>query len=790
MEKSRAIITAIFFASLSSISYEIALIRMFSISLWYHFAFMVISIAMLGIGVSGTILSVYPALRNLRNIPLYLLMLSICIPLSYLITNLIPFEPARLSWDRIQIFYITLYYIVLSLPFFFFGLIVSTAFSTIPGNTGLIYGADLTGAGTGSMLALYLLSSGGPERIVFIVSSLSIISLLIFGSRRVKIISVIFMLVNLIILHVNPAFIGQKISAFKPFQVAMKFPGAEHLRTYQSPFSRVDIFRSPAVRFAPGLSFKYLEDLPEQVGISVDAGEIYAMTKYSNKDALGFIRYLPSALPYELSRKNSVLILEPKGGLTALIAEYYKAGDIYKIDSNPVVIKAVREYSRGFSSDIYGSNTWAGIGRGYLFSFNKKFDIIDLSVMGSMPSGSFGFSEDYRFTVEAFTEYLSHLNIDGILALNLFIIPPPRTELRLINTVVVALEELGIKDPGRHIAALRSWGTISIIVKMSELSKNDIATMRNFAGTRRFDLLYYPGISESETNLYIRMPSNEYFDAFNSLISNETRDRFNEDYIFDIRPVHDENPFFHYYLKLGNIREIYRLMGGKWQYFIEEGYLLPVIFLQVMFLSILLILLPAVKLRGSSSVNSSLIFSLSYFALLGIGFMFVEISFIQRMILLLENPPYAVASVISSMLISSGIGSLLSQHFKLLHKPRVIIVLSLIILLYGLFLPRMTGIIYPYSLNTKIFFVFFVLMPAGILMGIPFPIGLSHLSKNNPQLVPWAWAVNGYFSVLAPILAIMLAISAGFTMVIIIGTLVYVFAFFCLEFYQREIRGI
>ena len=120
---------------------------------------------------------------------------------------------------------------------------------------------------------------------------------------------------------------------------------------------------------------------------------------------------------------------------------------------------------------------------------------------------------------------------------------------------------------------------------MSELSKNDIATMRNFAGTRRFDLLYYPGISESETNLYIRMPSNEYFDAFNSLISNETRDRFNEDYIFDIRPVHDENPFFHYYLKLGNIREIYRLMGGKWQYFIEEGYLLPVIFLQVMFLT-------------------------------------------------------------------------------------------------------------------------------------------------------------------------------------------------------------
>ena len=787
MKKHHVILAAIFIASFSGLSYEIILIRTFSVSLWYHFAFMVISIAMLGIGAGGTMLSVFSRLKNTQYLPVYSLMFSICLPASYLIINTIPFEPERLSWDRVQIFYISLYYILLALPFFFFGLIISTAFSTMGEYTRQIYGADLTGAGIGSLVTLWLLYAGGTEKIVFIVSSISILPLFFYSRKVIRLFAFLLFIANLTVLILHPSFINPRISPYKPLETALRFPGAEHLRTYYSPFSRVDTFKSPAVRFAPGLSFKYTGELPEQTGIAVDAGDIYAITKDKNKEGLAFLEYLPAALPYLLSQKRNVLILDPKGGLPVLIAEFYRSKNIFKIDSDPLVIKSVREYSRGFSSDIYAQNTWSGTGRSRLISFRKGFDLIDISLMGSMPSGSFGISEDYRFTVEAFEKYLRHLNPDGFLSVNLFIIPPPRTELRLVNTIATAFEKQGIKDFDRHIAAVRSWGSITMIVKKSPLSPEDINTIKGFAHDKRFDLIYYPGIREEETNIYIKIPSNEYFTSFRGLIIPGTRQQFTENYIFDIRAVYDENPFFHYYLKLENIRDIYKMMGGKWQYFLEEGYLLPAIFIQVVFLSMFLILLPALKLMWKDHFNPGpgLFRSLSYFAFLGIGFMFIEISLIQKMILPLENPSYAAAVVLSSILISSGVGSLLSQRSKILQKTEMLLALSIIILFYSLFLPLIMNVIYPYPLRLKIISVFFILMPAGILMGIPFPLGLSFLGKKNPSLIPWAWAVNGCFSVLAPILAVMFAISAGFKVVMLTGISMYVMAFFSIKLIKQ-----
>ena len=313
MEKSRSILPLIFFVSLSSLAYEITLMRIFSISLWYHFAFMVISIAMLGIAASGTLLSVYPKLKYPSHIQSYILLFCISVPASYLLMNIVPFDPARLSWDRSQVLYLSLYYLILSFPFFSFGLVISSALSTMTKATGHIYGADLTGAGTGSLLTLWLLSTGGPEQIVFYISALSAMVLCIYSRNKIRLASCFILIMNLLILYVHPQFIGPRISPYKPLETALRFPDAEHLKTYYGPFSRVDIFKSPAVRSAPGLSFKYLKELPEQTGISIDAGDIYAITDDRDKKGLDFLKYLPSALPYELSLKKEVLILEPQG---------------------------------------------------------------------------------------------------------------------------------------------------------------------------------------------------------------------------------------------------------------------------------------------------------------------------------------------------------------------------------------------------------------------------------------------------------------------------------------------
>lgn len=781
-DDNRAFLRLIFNASFASLSYEITLMRAFSISLWYHFAFMVISIAMLGIGASGTVLSVFPSLKDIRRVPLYALMLAVSIPASYLLANAVPFDPARLSWDRIQILFISLYYVILCIPFFCFGLIVSIAYSTMSREATAIYASDLLGAGAGAIAIVWLLSLGGPEMSVFITSSLLATGLLYQVDRNTRTLSVLLLFLNMAVLFMHPAFIQPRISPYKPFALALQFPGAERLGTEYSPYSRVDLFKSPAVRFAPGLSFSYLDPLPEQTGVAVDAGDIYAITDDADSSRLAFIRSLPSSLTYLLGRNDDVLIIEPRAGLALLTARQFGARTISSVDSNPLVIRAVREYGREHASGIYEENTWSGLGRTWLVATNREFDLIDLSFMGSLPSATFGFAEDYRFTVEAFEQYLAHLKRQGFLSLNLYIIPPPRSELRLLATLARSAEASGIKDISRHIVAIRSWDTLTMVMKRSALIPEDIRRIKTFAHEKRFDLVYYPGIRPEESNVHIKMPGNEYAEAFQRLVSKETRDRFIADYLFDIQPVSDERPFFHYYLKVKNIKAIYRVMGEKWQYFIEEGYLLPVLFVQVLVVSLILILLPLLTLKRTVAGNAhNSLLSLSYFALLGIGYLFFEIAFIQKMILSLENPAYAASTVIASVLISSGIGSLMSRRNRTLKSPRVLLILAALAVVYSIMLPGTTASMSRHPLLVKIILAVVTLMPAGILMGIPFPLGISVLGSTAPRLIPWAWAVNGCFSVLSPVLAVMLALSAGYQAVLLTGAAMYLLAFWAIR---------
>lgn len=781
------IFISVFAASLVSLAYEITLIRIFSVALSYHFAFMVISISMLGIGASGTLLAIFPLLKKRAYIPWYALLLSVSIPASYFALNTIPFEPTRFLWDRIQLLYISLYYLVLAVPFFSFGLIVSSTFSTLTEHTGYIYGVDLAGAGIGSVIILALLAIGGPEKIVFILSTFLIIPILLFRNKKIRVACALLLFINVSTIFLQPALLQMNISPYKPLETALRYPGAQHLKTYHSPFSRIDLFDSPAVRFAPGLSFKYLDNLPDQTGITEDAGHLSAITEESSRTELRFIEYLPSALPYTLSRKNAVLILDPKGGLPTLTADYFRMSDIYTAESNPAVIKVVRDFSNGVSTTVYDRHIRQGLGRSVLRSIGKTFDLIDISMMGAVPSSSFGFSEDYRYTVEAFEQYVTYLKPDGLLALNLFILPPPRSELRLLNTIVAAFERQNIRNVGNHIAAIRSWGTITIMAKKSALSPEDIMVIRDFAQEKRFDLVYYPGITDSDTNVYIKMPTTEYADAFKLLLNKETQNHFINDYLLDITPVHDDKPFFHYFLKIRNIQKIYPLMGNKWQYFIEEGYLLPLILIQVVFLSTVLILLPSITFTTTRprERHPRLFLSLSYFAFLGMAFMFIEISFIQKMILPLVTPSHATSAVLASILISSGIGSLLHQFFAFFRNTKILLVLALTVLVYSIFISQIISFVLPYTSTIKMMLVFMILLPVGIGMGIPFPLGLSIIGGRRQELIPWAWAVNGCFSVVAPIAAIMFAITAGFKLLMVSSVLLYLLAFFSLRAVDR-----
>ncbi len=773
------IYTAVFFAAAAGLAFEVSLTRIFSISLWYHFAFMVISIAMLGLSASGTAISLFPRLKNISRLGSYCFFLGLSLSAGYLLINRFPFDPVKLQWSNWQILYIGAYYVVLMFPFFFVGLIIAGAFASASRMAPRIYAADLLGAGFGSVAILFLISLKGPEYPVFLLSIVLWVLSFLMGGRAVKIAAALMIPLLLLTLLLLPGYIRMHISPYKEMPLALRYPGARHLRTDHSAFSRIDTFESPAVRFAPGLSLKYRETLPHQVGFSIDGDAINAVTSAKDKKKLLFLSYLPAALVYEMAADNEdVLVLDPRGGLGVLLARHYRSSNVYKVESNPLLVKVVRRHRR-LSGSIYRQHTWTGLGRAWLKSQSLTFDIIELSLMSGIPGRASALAEDYRLTKEAFCEYIRHLKPDGMLSLSLYITPPPRREYRLLTTLLSAMEEAGIGDPSGHLAAIRSWGSLTLLMKRTPLTAAENEGLKTFSRQRLFDLVYYPGMRPEEADFFIQTQGQSLFRAFVNLIDKESRSKFIEECLFDIAPVFDDRPFFHYFMKFKNIRQIYRMTGGKWEYFIREGYILAPILVQVLVFSLLLIFLPLIfKIRGARvSGREGKRTMLFYFAFLGLGFMFLEVGLIQRSILVLENSAYAVAVVLAALLIGSGCGSLLSTKLKALATPRLTLAIALLIPLYCLATPLYFAIIMPLVPGLKFFLLFVFVLPLGLFLGIPFPSGIRFLGRANPELIPWAWAMNGFFSVMAPIIAMLLALSFGFTPVFWLASSSYLLAF-------------
>ena len=780
----------IFLASMASLAFEVLLTRIFSITLWYHFAFMVISIAMLGFAASGTILALYPGLRRLDRVGWYTLALGGAMPAALLLANLVAFDPVRLAWERWELINILLTYLCLALPFFCTGLVIATAFSVENQRAGLLYGADLVGAGVGSLGILLLMGSVPPEQGVFALSLMVVAAACLVGGRRLRVAALLVGGTILALIVIHPGFSRPRISPYKGLEAALQYPGAEHLRTWHTPFARIDTFKSPAVRYAPGLSLRYQERLPEQIGISIDGGEVNAVTAVAWPAALAFLDHLPAALPYALGPRREVLILDPKGGLPVLTARRHGAEHIATVESVSALERIIREELRVFSGNIYGHESRTGLGRSWLAGGTRRFDLIDITLQGTEPSAAFGIGEDYRFTVEAFREYLQHLTGNGVLSVNLFIIPPPRTELRLLGALAAALEELGVREAGGHLAAIRSWGTLTIVAKRSPFTPAEAAAVRHFARERRFDLAWLSGATAEESNVHVRTRDVDYFSAFRAILSPLERDSFLAGYLFDVRPVRDEAPFFTHFLRIGRIQETYRTMGGKWQFFLEEGYILPAVFVQAVAISALLLVLPALARKGSQGPGAAARRGfLPYFALLGLAYMFVEVALIQKLILPLEQPPVAVAAVLASLLISSGIGSLLCHRYPRLTRPATTLLLALLVALCAMLLPSLLVIASPWPLPLRGAFLCLLVAIPGSLMGIPFPAGLRQLGQVDPGLIPWAWTVNGAFSVLAPLLAVMAAMVAGFRGVLLLGAGAYLLAFLILRKQMYGQRG-
>ncbi|MEE8185273.1 MAG: hypothetical protein V3T96_02605 [Thermodesulfobacteriota bacterium] len=782
---------AIYLVSAATLTYEIGLTRLFSVAQGYHFAFMAVSIALMGIGAGGAMLMVFRRFVDWdMSRALYTLatLFSLIVILSFILSNHILFDPVKAAWSRFEFLKILAQYIILSLPFIVSGMIISLSIRKLSGLVHRIYLADMVGASTGCVLVLYILSKSGGELAVVVASTLALsASLLFYMPAKAKEFVLSLMAFFLLMLAAfGPNWILEiRLSPYRDLSSILNFPGGRVVETIFSPSGRLDIVDSPAVRSAPGMSLTYQSPLPPQLGFTINGGGLFTVT--SREDDISFLRHLPSSLAYRLRGEGDVFIVEPGGGMEVLSALENGASGVWGAETRGVVLQTMKENLLGFSGGLYKeAEIRHGYGRSILKELDLNFDIIQLPLTGTLgasSSGIKGLQEEYNLTVEAFIDYMKHLKDGGVISTSLYLLPPPRQEIKLLSTVVKALEVSGIEKVGDNILAIRSWGVMTLLFKKTRFDERDIDLLKGFCNEERFDLIWYPGMEEDEANRFNQFPRPLYYELFKKVLEGEGRETFFGEYIYDISPSIDNRPFFGHTFKMTRMRETYESVGRKWGILIEGGYLLPWILIQSALAGFVLIMLPLLVVKREAIFKRGFLLPITvYFSAIGMGYIFIEIVLIQRMIPVLGEPIYAISAVLFSLLLSTGVGSYLSGRFMLIDRYSIhsILIVPLFIILYLLILGTVTDRIIGMGMTLRFLTTFLFLFPLGAVMGIPFPTGMSILGKRQADLIPWAWCINGSFSVIGTTLIMMVALSYGFHAVQVIAALLYLMAWLAL----------
>jgi hypothetical protein len=789
----------------ASLLLESTLTRLLAVAQFYHFAFLVVSLALLGFGASGTVLALSTRLGGAplsRMLAAAGVAFTVSVGAAYAAVNLLPFDSYSLAWDPRQVIYFLLYYLSLALPFLCAGIGIGAALTGARGLGHQVYAANLLGSAGGVLVAPAVLWLAGVPGAVLASGLIGLapaaltrgtrISRLVIGAVAVAGLAGFAALSASNLGDRAP--LGIAVSPYKGLSLALHYPGAHTLFGRWDAVSRVDVVAGAATHALPGLSYIYPGETPLQAGLSVDAESPQPLTLVGPADfAAG--PYMPEALAFELRPGARTLVLEPGGGLAVLQALAGGASEVVAVESKALVRRAVA------STDPEGPyaqpSVWTVVEnpRRYLRSGTERFDAIVVPLTDAyrpVASGAYSLAESYGLTAEAFEDALSRLAPGGILVATRWLQIPPSEDLRLVATVAEALARRGIDRPGDGLVAYRGIQTLTVLAKPDGWQAQELARVRDFARSRRYDLVWAPDIRPEETNLFNRMPGPAQYEAVRSLLAAfpNAQGTFYREYPFAVAPSTDDRPFFFHFFRWGQTPRVLATLGRTWQPFGGSGYLVLLVLLAlVLALSGLLILLPLAFRRGSvaearaSGLRPRVA---AYFGLLGLAFLFIEIPIIQRWILLFGEPTYAFTVAVLTVLLFSGLGSALSASPRLRARS-VFVGLALLSCALALAGAHLDRAILGWPDLPRVLIAVASVAPLALLMGMPFPIGLAWLESAAPRLVPWAWAVNGCASVVAAVLAAILALSLGFTAVLLSGAAAYAGA--GLLMWRRTTRG-
>lgn len=781
--------------SAAALAYEVLLMRLFSIAQWHHFAYMIISLALLGYGASGTFLHFFQDRLQRRFTAALVTNLSLCgvaCVVCYAAAQHIPFHAEELLWDWRQWPRLTAVYLLLALPFLFAANAIALAFGRFRSQIGRVYAFDLLGAGAGSLGIVLLLFLVLPDAAVRMVASVAVFAaLLACRELRPTPWGVVMIPAAAAILLVSfpGRWLEPALSPYKGLSELLRISGTRVVAERGSPLGVVTAVESPVVplRHAPGLSLEAANEPPPQIALFTDGDGMSAVNRDRGQTAdSAYLDQTTSALAFHLGTRDRVLVLGAGGGSEVLQALAHGAREVEAVELNADIVALVREDFGAFAGRLYDRpevRVHVAEARGFLAGFPRSYDLIQIALLDSFASAAAGLhalSESYLYTTEALALYHSRLSPGGVLSITRWVRLPPRDMLKLFATAQDALRANGVAEPERHLAMIRGWQTATLLVKNEPFDAAELEALRNFSRARAFDTAYYPGIPEVESNRFNLLPEPYYYRGALSLLGPE-RPAFLDQYKFDLRPATDDRPYFFHFFRWKALPEILALKGAGGLSFLEWGYLVLVAtLLQAAVISALLILLPMVwraRERGSPAAGRR---TFPYFFAIGLAFLFLEIALIQKFILYLHHPVYAVATVLASFLVFAGLGSAWvsgrSDRNRRTTAVAAVAGIAGLGLMYLLLLEPFLAQLLALPVAVKFAITTMVIAPLAFCMGMPFPLALSELGAIAPRTIPWAWAVNGCASVISPVLATLLAIEFGFKTVVLSALLLYAIA--------------
>lgn len=775
----------IFLVALSTLLLEFTLTRVLSVSLWYHFAFMIISVALLGFGVSGVVLSLNEKLRNYKTDKLltYLSMLfGVSVILSFLIMNAIPLDPFSLLTDPVQFVFLPIYYLVITIPFFFSGLIISVLLTKFKADVSRLYFFDLIGAGLACFaFVLFMPMVGGNGTIVF-VAMLGFISAMIFGMKEYKQLA----FASFVLILLSSAFLINKDESLAINSSPNKIYGNYikerpdlKMMTEWNTISKIDIMRDE--QESPD-GYNILLAIIDNGNASTNIPNVKSLPPETKPADASNLAFAP------LDSINKTFIIGSAGGGEILTSLYHGANEVVGVEINGILNDLIKRDLVSWTGPLVKDNDKVRLitddARSVIRSKRIAYDVIISAhtiSASAVSSGAMSMVENYILTQEAVEEYLEHLSPNGVIYIS-----RPETQLpKLITTIKKArLNTTGgmeqsknnfiiFRRPPNSFEGDKSF-MAGIIYKKDGFTYDDIIKVKNEAALLSLNIEYDP-LSDQPG-------------VYRDLIMTDNIDAVIENYETDIAPATDNKPFFDNNIGFSNLT-----LNGMLETFAqdEKGILalkdrpvaettLLAILIQTVIIAGLLILLPLRKLRGSGKSKFSKQF-LIYFACLGLGYIMLQICLIQKFTLFLGQPVYTLLTVVSTMLISSGIGSMFSVKFFANSKKKLYIIFVIIAVLaitLGILVPVIFDAMVRLELIWRVVISALIIAPLGFFMGMPFPIGLTLIDDDDRRYAAFAWGINGFFSVIGTVTAIILAMTAGFLFVFVLTGIIYLLAMF------------